>query len=474
MKNLGKIILFLTVVPLSLSASVVASVNETSVVVGDMVTYSLTISGENVKKPQINRLCDVDILSSASQTSIQMINNDYTKNYVLSYQFMPQKSCSIPSMQIEIDGKIQRSNSIKIEVKELSSAAAKDADFLLSLTTSKEEMYVGEPFELVMLLKQKLDAEAVDSKFVAPELKGFWVKSESKPERFVENGYTLTKVRYTLSPQREGEIKITPAQLRIAQRSDTREIWGSWAANVKWRTYFSNELNLKVKPLPEGISLVGNFTLEALTDKDSINVQEPLNLTIKVKGEGNLEDIKTFKSFINGVSIFDEKIMIENSVLSQKMAFVAENNFTIPPFELKFFDPKTKEIKTITTKEIHIHVKNAKPEEKPLLKKGENLQEKPLFTATNKPHEAWLALAFVLGLASGIALALLRPWRFFSKKSKSFMKDPKTLLVKLLPYKNDEKVRQIIEILEKNIYEKKHLEYDKKVLKACLKKYAIS
>ena len=45
--------------------------------------------------------------------------------------------------------------------------------------------------------------------------------------------------------------------------------------------------------------------------------------------------------------------------------------------------------------------------------------------------------------------------------------------MKLLPFKDDEEVGKIVNILEKNIYSNERLEYDKKVLKEILKKYEI-
>ena len=47
------------------------------------------------------------------------------------------------------------------------------------------------------------------------------------------------------------------------------------------------------------------------------------------------------------------------------------------------------------------------------------------------------------------------------------------LLMKLLPYKDDNEVKKIVGILENNIYANKKEEYDKKVLKEVLKRYDI-
>ena len=363
MKNLGKIALILFLIPHAMYASIKATLDSNYVELGEMVTYSLTISGEDVERPNIHTLCDSDVISTSSQRSIQMINGDVKKSYVLSYKFIPQKSCEIPPISIEVDGKVEKSNVVSLKIA--SGVVKKDAAFVLTLSSDKKEVFVGEPFEVTLLFKQREDAEAVDSKFIAPKLKGFWIKEESKPVRYKEGRYVITKLTYTMAAQRVGSLKISRAQMRIASRTNTKDTWGAWIPQIKWKTYFSNALDVQVKALPSGVNLVGDFSISVNTDKNEINSNEALNVTVEVNGVGDLEDIKSFKPYIDGVSVFDEKIVIKGTKLSQKMAFISDRDFTIPPFKLKYFDIKTSQIKTISTKSIDVKVKGSK--EKPTL-----------------------------------------------------------------------------------------------------------
>jgi len=471
MKNLGKIILFLLLTLDSAEADVKATVDATTVEVGEMVTYSLSLSGMDIVRPKIQVLCGVDVISTSSQTSIEMINGNISKTNILSYKFVPQKSCVIEPIKVEIDGKVHKSNSVDIEV--VKAVVNKDSDFILTLETTNKEIYVGEPFEVTLLFKQRRDAEAVDSKFTAPKLKGFWIKSESKPQRSQEGKYTLTKIIYTMAAQRVGKLKITKAQMRIASRSHSRDSWGSWIPKIKWKTYFSNELNIDVKALPSGVDLVGNFSIMATADKREINSNEALNVTIEVLGDGNLEDIKSFKPYIDGVNIFEEKIVINGTKLTQKIVFVSEDDFVIAPFTLRYFDPITKDIKTTSTNEISIRVKNAKPKEELTIKREEKETPvvKEVTAAQNSLSNIWNLVIFILGLVAGILVMLFKPWELLQKEKNISIKDPKRLLVKLLPYKNDEEVQSIIDILEKNIYSDAKIDIDKKIVKKIIKKY---
>ena len=468
-----KLLFLLLLIPYSMYASVVASVDSTNVELGEMVTYSLNISGEDITRPNIQRLCDTDVISTSSQTSINMINGNVQKSFILSYKFIPQKSCEIAPTEVEIAGKKELSNAVSIKVGPVT--AAKDQDFILEMSTDKDELYVGETFQIRLLFKQKNGVSAMDSEFLAPKLKGFWVKNESKPKRYKDGNYVISEVIYTVAAQREGNLEVEKAQMRIASRSNARDNWGAWIPKIKWKTYFSNALKLNVKALPEGVDLVGEFAISAKVDKSEINAGDAVNVNVEVLGNGNLEDIKSFKPSSSSANIFDEKIKIEGNKLNQKMAFVAENDFVIPSFSLKYFDLKTKEIKTISTKEISVKVNNAQVKENLTIKRQE--EKTPKAVSVQAPsvdvNTTVMIEVFTLGLIIGLSIMYFKPWNIFKREKTASIKDEKVLLVKLLPFKEDAEVQELLDILENNIYSKDKKKLDKKQLQELLKKYKI-
>jgi hypothetical protein len=485
MKNLGKVIVFLLLSLETLFGSVVAKVEPSVIYRGDTARLVLSIEGKEVNKPIIDNICGNDILSTASQTSISMVNMEYKKSYELSYTFVPQKSCTIEPISVEVDGKIEHSNPVKVTVK--AALQNKDADFILSLIPSKNEVFVGEPFWLTLKLKQKQSAEVVDSKFVAPDFNGFWIKGETQPSREEKDGYIITTMKYKLAAQRVGKLTIKPAQLRIASRVNRRDMWGSFMPQIEWKSYFSNELVINAKPLPGNVKLIGDFTISAVADKTEITKNEAVNVVVKVVGEGNLEDIESFKPSIPGVNVFAEKIKIEGNVLTQKLAFVSDRDFTIPPFSLSFFNTDEKKIKKVTTKAIEIKVKgsSATAYDTLQIKKSTGISENEKALPNIKREEdtthlsySWLGGMFAVGLIVGAILMFvalrLAPFSSKEKKRRFSPKDEKQLLVRLLPYKDEDKdVAAIITTLERNLYEGKNEPLDKKLLKSVLERYKI-
>jgi len=290
MKNLGRILIFF-LIPHAIYASIKASLDTHYVEAGDTVTYSLSISGDDVKPPHIEKICGEDVISSSTQRSMQMINSDITRSITFSYEFVAQKSCEIKPVEVEVDSKLQKSNAESLKVVP-ASVLQKDAPFVLSLASEKKEVYVGEPFVVTLLFKQKEGSGGIDSRFTPPTFEGFWLKEQSKPINYREGIYNITKITYTLSAQRVGKLKISKAQVQIASRANRVDSWGMWIPQVKWKRYNSNDLNIDVKELPQGVTLIGDFKISTEVDKTQIHQNEALNLVVKVEGVGNLEDIR--------------------------------------------------------------------------------------------------------------------------------------------------------------------------------------
>ncbi len=480
MKNLGKIFILLILFTHTIYANVTATVEPSVVYSGETATYRLTISGESVTKPALSDICGNDITATSSQTSIQYINGDYKKSYILSYEFMPQKSCTIAPVTVEIDGKEEQSNSVKLLVKPKSQNM--HANFILNLTPSKKELYVGEPFLLHLELKQREGAEALDSKFVPPDFKGFWMKGESEAKRTRENGFIVTRMVYKLAAQREGNLTIEPATLKIATRIGSNN-WGTLIPRVKWSAYYSNSVALKVKALPNNAKIIGDFTLSAKAEKLEVNANEPVNVTVTLKGEGNLEDVDGFKPYIQDVNVFDEKVAIDGDTLTQKLVFVGDRDFTIPPFELVYFNTKTGKVQKLKTEPIHVKVNGAvaKSDVKVEIKRNDSATTTPQkqseavkTTVEVRENYILIGIAFVFGLLVGASLMLFRRGERLKKGKKLNLKDEKLLLIKLMPFKDDAQVQEIVDILEHNIYSKEKKAVDKKILKEVIQRYDIT
>lgn len=472
MKNLGKILLILFLGHSYIYASVVASVDSSSVELGEIVTLNINLDGKDIKKPDIFTLCGENIISTSSRTSVEYINGNYKKKYILSYRFIPTSTCTIEPIDIYINGVLEKTLPVQIKVEK--AVRNKYSKFYLEIKSDKKEVYVGESFEVTVIFKQKKSEKVIDNKFTAPSFKGFWVKGEPTQRIEDDGDYSVSKIIYTLAPQRVGSLNISAANIKLASRQNRTNYWGGLFSDVTWKTYFSNDLEIFSKPLPSGIDLVGEFVLEAYVDKMEVNPNEAVNLSITMTGEGNLEDVISFKPYIDGVSVFDEKIAINKNVLTQKITFVGDNTFIIPSFMLKVFNPQTQKMKIIATQPIEIQINNTKQTGVLEIKREVIIPKPVIIETTQEFNKLWLLLAFIIGVILGVLIMILKPFISWERKKKLDVKDTKKLLVKLMPYKEDKEVEEIVNTLENNLYSNEEKTIPTKVLKKIIKKYAIS
>lgn len=494
MQNLGNIIkiIFLGVLfSATLQAQISkisVSVSDENVTLGDTVTFNITAVGSNINRPQLTMLCGVKVRSTSQRKSIQTINGVYSEKTVFSYNFMPMKDCQISSFSVVENGKNIQTRAIDISVHKPSQD--KNAAFLLELKSEKSSVYVGEPFTVTLTFKQRRNANAVDSKFEPPELKNFWIKTDAQSKNFVEGSYNVTRLTYILSAQKAGSHEITPAKIKIASRQGRRDAWGEWFPTFKWRTYFSNSLQMEVKPLPHGTDIIGNFKLNIKADKREIEVNEAVNVTLKISGSGNFEDIQNMKPTIDGVTVYDEDpkvdAYIENGVYKgnwiQKFAFVSDKDFIIPSFTVSYFDPNTQTTKTLTSKAIEIKVKGSSSSlaNQPIMieKADESVTSdkasKSSTIVVNGIESYWLVIVGLISALLGAGIAHL-PWStLFNKDKKTARlntKDLRATLQTLFEHREDEGVQEMIDLLEQKLYEGKTITIDKKVLNKLVKKY---
>ncbi len=485
MQSPGKFltIFLLTLTPLMAALEVFTDAKK--VIMGDAVTLTVRASGSDVSKPQLRTLCGEKITSTSQGTNIQSVNGKFSKSYTFNYVFTPLKDCTIEPITLSIDGQKETSEAIDIRVVQMQ--VTKDSPFLLEMSSEKKSVYVGEPFKVTLLFKQKPNSDAVDSEFTGPELKNFWIKEEQQHRRFEEGEYSVTRLVYIMAAQKAGEQEIPPARMKIATRSGSRDAWGQWFQTLKWRSYFSNMLKMDVKPLPEGVGLIGDFAIEAAVDKREIEPNEAVNVTLSVRGSGNFEDIESQKPYISGVSVFEEKPVIEDSlengeykgVWKQKFALVSDGSFTLPSFTIRYFDPASQSVKSISTEPIPITVRGeVKAEEKPLvIERAAEAEDET--AAGSEPLKIssegeWLIVGGVLaGVLAGVMLALL-PWKHLRRKresqSKIRLKDHKAVLALLMRHRDDAEAAAMTQLLEENLYAGAANAIDKKALKQLVKR----
>ncbi|SFV55928.1 BatD [hydrothermal vent metagenome] len=375
MKNITnkivKIALLLQLTLVSIwGGSFVAKVNDTNIVAGDRVSLTLEAKGDDITLPKVGQVGDypVESISTSMQSSLKMINGTTTRENIkrLNITFTPDKDMTIPPFEAQIDGVAMKSNPVDIKiVKSLAPTSHKGDMVTLDMRVNQDQVFVGQPIELTVYFSESNRANLMKVEFQKPNFKDFFAKEIGGEKSYRKDNYIVHELKYVLIPKYEGNFTISPASARVAQRSQRRDdFFGTFFDTPKWSRVVSNSLDIKVKPIPDGNELIGDFTIDATIDSESTKANKPVNLTVTIEGEGNLEDFDALNYEIDGVTIYSDDAKVQShlvgdrliSTYKKKFAFIADRDFTIPAKSFKVFDFKSGKSKTLNIKSFDIKV----------------------------------------------------------------------------------------------------------------------
>ncbi len=349
--------------------------------------------------------------------------------------------------------------------------------FIFEQKVDKTEAYVGEPIVLTYTFKQRRDVDLTEANFNASSFENFWAKTTKKVPNRVEGEYNVYTIHYLLYAQKSGDLTIESGRMDVGILSSQKKDFFNFQ-QASWKTFYSNKTDIHVKPLPEGVSLYGDYTFTVVADKNVTKANEPVNLTITIRGEGNVDDIDDFVVDVPHATVYADKSKKsfdlnhgKNTILfKQKFAIVSDRNFTIPSLAFTFFNGEVKELHSRAFK---IEVKNsrqkqtlAKLEKKIVQPRSKIVREE----ASKLPIMIAVTLSFLMGI---IATVLFNLWknREKNKYEKPIQtrikeaKEDKVLLGLLLPYVHySPKIQGVVKQLEENIYANASHQIERKTL----------
>ncbi len=252
-----------------------------------------------------------------------------------------------------------------------------------------------------------------------PTLVGFWSQDFKlpripKPTREILNGkeYQVFEIKRTaLFPTQTGVLELDPAEAtgiaRIlkARRSgqshpfEDDAFFGSMMmsdpdfAEQFMTTYDYEDVKVSLKSTPLKISVdalpadnrpasfsgaIGDYHIESKIDRTDLSTDDVANITFKVSGSGNLKMIDPPQiRFPNEINAFDvqqkDTITVTNDVIAGYKTFtyafapLQAGSYTIPATDFSFYDPETKQYKTLSTPSYSLNVRPGKNENEPVV-----------------------------------------------------------------------------------------------------------
>ena len=348
-----------------------------------------------------------DILAgptSSRMSSTQIINGKRSESYEVSYTYIVQPKSvgkfTISASTVIIDGKKYSSQPLTIEVvkgdganrstaAQTASGTVSSDDIFMRMSVSKGHVVKGEPLVATIKLytSTKLPIAGLEGvKF--PTFNGFWSQEIETPQNieFVRENvggviYNAAVLRrYMIIPQQTGTISIDPSemicqvQVQSAKSNAPRSVFDDFFSDTKTvkKRISAPGIKVVVDPLPTGAPAsfaggVGEFSMSAKFNKDSLNANEAVSLIITITGAGNINLIESPKvEFPVDFEKYDVKIS-DNSNKSGRGASGSKvfeypliprgaGEFTIPNVEFSYYDIQKKKYVTLSSGELKLKV----------------------------------------------------------------------------------------------------------------------
>ena len=413
--NLGKIVYFFIflVFPLVLNGKVLLDAPDTFYK-NDVVSFKIIATGSDIKMPVIKNIDGNRVEEAGTSRHTTVINGARSYRFIQTYVIKSDKDIHIPAIDVEIDGKIEKTVPKIMRVLQVNKTKSDLYD--LQISVDKNNAYVGEAIEFTLKFKYKKDLDIVGLDYAKPSFENFWVKElKAKDAQNNNSQYMEQEIKYLLFPQKSGKVEFEP--LKIGVSTVEKNYRGGFFLSTPTTTtpVYSNKLTIDVKALPQGINLIGDFTIKATVDKTEIEHGDAVSYKLYIEGRGNIDDLDDVKIDIPNTTMYDNPSEKEYNIkenlyggkYSKIYSIVGKENFTIPSIEIKYFDKKTKTVKTISTKKYDITVNNKVQNERKLevaIPQKESISKTNVKVETITTTDNEKVIYFLIGLLCGICL----------------------------------------------------------------------
>lgn len=385
------VVLFFAIACPALAATFTASLDRTSIVMGEQVVLTLNFEGakpDEIANPAFDGLQMVSGVSS--QTSIVSTPSGQSVNYVYTVQLAPTRTGDIviPAIAAKVNGKAVTSQPIMLKVAAVDPATTPPADYadkmaFLWIVLPKTNLYLNEPMVAEIRIYLRSDARRFDNpQQIMPEGNGLTFSQLVPGQRYsrrVGNAtFSVIPISVAITPVKAGTVSISPVNGSIVLNNlDAFErMWGD-AANPVRAPLTSPQLDLHVSPLPtEGAppgfnGAVGSYTMTVTAGPTNLVAGDPITLHVQISGQGAMDSVAfpeqnnwdNFKIYpptakvnttdglgLNGSKTFEEIVTPQNSDIK-----------SLPAISFSFFNPEEKKYHTLSYAAMPLTVRAATP-----------------------------------------------------------------------------------------------------------------
>lgn len=380
---------------LSHAVNFTASVDRTEVSVGEQIQLALRCEDmPNTGQPQLPPLDGFNTTYGGAQTQVSIENGVRHDSITHVFLLTPTREGAlvIPSFKVQVGGQEFNSQPIVIKAVKGQIQGVNTEDlFQMRLSVARTNLFLNEmvPLDLKLYIRNGIRYRSQMPSIAAT---GF---SEIKLPRPVEsqevlNGksFVVYTFRTLACPIQLGQVTLGPAQaaLDVFVSSGHRpqmpgfndaffESFFGGGGETKRITVTSPPVPVRVLPLPEAgkpadfTGAVGRYALDVNANPTTLRTGEPVTLTIRVVGQGNLatlappkftppEGFKSYEPVVKSKQT-DDMGYTGEKVFEQVIVPLSVRATVIPPVTFSFFDPEAGRYQTLGRRPIQLRVQES-------------------------------------------------------------------------------------------------------------------
>jgi hypothetical protein len=390
--------------------SVSATVEPTVVPVGAEATLVVSVKGKFRKStpPQMPEIDGLTFYQAGSSQNFSFVNGQASSSLQFTYLVVAQREgrYTIEPIRFETGGEIYTAQPLVIDA--VASApgalpppdpsgspqeAGSDSPIFIRAKVDRDTVFVNEQVTWSLGFYTDGRMNLLRSpEYSPPPADGFWAEDLPPQQNFYatihERQYLVNEIKRGFFPTAPGEYRIGAARVEIVVGDSRSGLFDDFFSRNfrnfgfgKPQTLATDEIPITVLALPqrgkpENFSgLVGRgLTISLRADKQVVQTGDPVNVVLEVAGEGNFKTMAApqippmngFKVYESGSS--SELFKNDYVVSGRKRIEVVlipqvEGSTAIPAVQLSYFDPTTREYKTIQSDPVQLDVKPGSPED---------------------------------------------------------------------------------------------------------------
>ena len=383
-----------------------AELDRTSVPVGGQLSLRLILSGDGRNLPRLRPpvIDGFDSYSAGTSQNIAIVGGQVQASVTQTFVLLAKRegTFTVGPFELTHDGHKMTTDSFTVKVVAAgnepvapsrgssgrqSQNGARPLDFFVRAEADKREAYVNEQVTLTFKFYSRVRLSK-DPEYSPPTATGFWVEDLPPVRQYTEDvdgaQYLVNEVKSALFPTTAGDLTIGPATVKVTRSAadnwrlrDPFQVFGqdpfAVLDNGKPEVLTTKPLRLRVKPLPaegkpEGFSgLVGQYTLTSRIDKQSVEANQPVTITLVLAGDGNLSTApEPALKLPQGVRSYDSQSRVNTNkegyrlrgekIVEKVLIPQVPGRLAIPSAVVVVFDPKKGAYRAVASDSLSVNV----------------------------------------------------------------------------------------------------------------------